>query len=226
MTHDPLLKDFSALTGVVVLLGGTFDPVHNGHLRMAEVALQELPGASSVVFIPAYHNPLKSNAPVASDADRIEMLRLALADNPRLFVSSIEIDRGGVSYTFDTLSQIRAAVGPAVRLVCLLGADQLAGLHRWRNPEGIFSLATVKVLGRSGITESELSGLTADLPAQLRAALQGNFMPFTTEVSATQIRHAIGTGDSQRAAALLPPAVYEFITRTGVYAAQKHNRGA
>ena len=226
MTHDPLLIDFSALTGVVVLLGGTFDPVHAGHLRMAEVALGEIPGASSVVLIPAHQNPLKPNAPVATDSDRVEMLRLALADNPRLFVSTIEIDRGGRSYTFDTLTQIRAAVASAVKLVCLLGADQLAGLHRWHNLEGIFNLATVKVLGRAGITELELPGLTAELPEPIRAELQSNFIPFTTEVAATEIRRAIGVGELQKVAPLLPPAVYEFISRTRLYGARHSNHNA
>lgn len=224
MTHDPLLQDFSALTGVVVLLGGTFDPVHNGHLQMAEVALREIPDASSVVFIPAHQNPLKANAPVASDADRMTMLKLALADNRRLFLSSLEIDRGGVSYTFDTLSAIRDAVDPAVELVWLVGADQLAGLHRWHNLQGIFNLATVQVLGRLGITESDLPGLTAELPEPFRAALRGRFIPFTTEVAATEIRRAIEVGELQRIATLLPDAVYDFISRTGLYGAAHTNR--
>src|SRR5438128_6331868 len=115
------------------VFGGTFDPVHLGHLASAAEAAYRL-CLPRVLFVPAQRQPLKGAVPRASAADRLAMLRLAVADNPRFDVSTVELERPAPSYSVDTLRSLRTAHGPACALYFLLGLDAANTLPDWREP--------------------------------------------------------------------------------------------
>ncbi|MBK9384530.1 MAG: nicotinate-nicotinamide nucleotide adenylyltransferase [Planctomycetes bacterium] len=129
MQRDPWLADFRGLRGRIGLYGGSFDPVHRGHLEVARSA-RRAHGLERVVFLPTARNPMKPRGPRASNADRAAMLRLALQDEPALFVSPLELERAGTSYTVETLRAIRAQVEPEAELYFVMGSDCLPDFPR------------------------------------------------------------------------------------------------
>ncbi|HEY8861866.1 MAG TPA: nicotinate-nucleotide adenylyltransferase [Candidatus Limnocylindria bacterium] len=129
----------------VGVFGGTFDPVHVGHLAIANAALESVP-LDRVLFVLARRSPLKERDPVAGEADRLRMLELAVAGEPRFVVSRVELDRDGPSYTVDTLERLS---GPD-DLFLILGGDAVADFPRWKDPERIAKLATLVVAERPG----------------------------------------------------------------------------
>lgn len=137
-------------TARVGLFGGTFDPVHLGHLAVARAALAGLK-LDQLFFIPAAQAPWRKEAPGASAADRLDLLERALAEaaEPRLGVLDLEIQSGGINYTVDTVRKLRAA-WPQAELFWLLGADQFAQLDRWREPAELAKLVEFAVLARPG----------------------------------------------------------------------------
>ena len=149
-----------------VIYGGTFDPVHNGHLRLA-IELRERLGVNSVALVPC-HIPTHRERPGASGADRLALLRLAVADEPGLVVDDRELARGGASYSADTLRQLREEIGAHEPLVMVLGSDAFAGFDRWQDWQAIAGLAHVVVVPRPG-GYLQPSGV----PAQLLAASSG-----------------------------------------------------
>jgi nicotinate-nucleotide adenylyltransferase len=188
----------------IALYGGSFDPVHKAHLELARTALENC-DLESVIFVPAAQSPLKNSAALAEDSDRVEMLRLATTGEPRFEVDTCEIERGGTSYTVDTVKAYRAA-HEGCRLHWIIGADQFEPLPQWRCIEEIASMITFIVLRRPGhsIVESAVKGLrfvTIDAP----------LMPY----SSTKIRASIAQGRS--VVDLLPPAVEAFISSRGLY---------
>jgi len=196
------------------IFGGSFDPVHLGHLRLADCCWRQS-RLDRVEFVPAAQQPLKPHGPVASEADRVAMLRLALADRPEFGVSTIEVDRGGVSYTVDTLREIRARQ-PEATLFFLMGADSLADFPQWRDPEAICRLATPLVVRRVGAAEPDFSALRPLVPAarleEIRAAQVE--MP-ATPISSSQIRRLIDEGGDWQS--LVPPEVAEYIAERRPY---------
>lgn len=188
------------------IFGGSFDPVHNGHLRLAGCCAQQA-GLDAVWLVPSAVQPLKPHGPVASNADRVAMLRLAVEglagpDRLGLGVSTLEIDRGGVSYTVDTLRQIHAE-RPEAELLFLMGADSLHDLPDWREPEEILRLATPLVVGRPGEPEP-----ATDLPHQRVE------MP-AMDISSSTLRERLANGEA--CDEWLPPAVADYIRRHGLY---------
>ncbi|MGN6373547.1 MAG: nicotinate (nicotinamide) nucleotide adenylyltransferase [Solirubrobacteraceae bacterium] len=151
-------------TGLGVL-GGTFNPPHRGHLRLARAALDEL-GLTRVLLVPARAAPHKSSDDDPGVEHRLRMCELAAAVEPRVEVSRIELDRPGLSYTVDTLRSIHAT-DPDAELTLIVGADMAQTLPSWREPEEILRLARLAVAGRDGVarreqTQSTLAGLGAD----------------------------------------------------------------
>ncbi len=204
------------------ILGGTFDPVHHGHLRIALEALEELELAQ-VRFIPC-RLPSHRRQPLATPAQRLALLRLAVAGQPGFAVDERELRREGPSYMVDTLASLRAEFGETP-LCLLLGGDafnDLPGWHRWRN---ILELAHLIVLERPGaapILAGELSQLLARhrlyRPGALREKTTGGilFQPVTQlAISATRIRQLLMQGRSPRY--LLPEAVLNCIHEQGLY---------
>ena len=212
----------------VAILGGTFDPVHYGHLHLADDVRKSL-GLREVRLVPAADPPHRA-APRTSARDRVAMLELAVRDFPGLVVDTREIDRGGKSYTVNTLENLRAERARAP-LWLLMGADQfrsLPGWHRWRE---LFDLAHVVVVPRPGSAlESDLPDAVAEElaarrvrdPADLRSTIAGSIyvQPVAPHpISSTAIRSALGAddGDPVEFAGLLPPAVLAYIESNGLY---------
>jgi nicotinate-nucleotide adenylyltransferase len=143
----------------VGVFGGTFDPVHVGHLAIANAALDDLQ-LDSVFFVPARRSPLKEDGAIASAEDRLAMLTGAIANEPRFRVSRLELDREGPSFTVDTLEALRGEG----ELYLILGADAYADFARWREPERIRSLATIVLAARPGVPNAPAGVRMLDSP--------------------------------------------------------------
>lgn len=211
----------------VGVLGGTFDPPHYGHLRLAEEAADGLE-LDKVHFIPAgqpYHRTTEASAP----QHRLEMVRLATADNPRFVVDDREVRRLGPSYTVETLTELRAEWGGDVSLVLLMGTDAFRNIATWRRHEELFDLAHVAIVTRAGTRSDWLNAVEADLRRELkdRLVMQASTLhqnpagriisaPMTPlEISATAIRSLVVTGASARY--LAPSAVLDYIESRRLY---------
>lgn len=180
------------------MFGGTFDPVHVGHLAIAQAALECVP-LDLLVFVPARRSPLKDRAAVASPEDRLEMLRLATAGERRFEVSTLELDRPGVSYTVETLEAL-AARG---ELYLVLGADAMSDFERWHRPERIRELATLLVASRPGAPEP---------PEHARVVA---FDAPCLDISSRELRARAARGRSLRY--LVPEGAVAHIEARGLY---------
>jgi nicotinate-nucleotide adenylyltransferase len=192
------------------IFGGSFDPVHNAHLAVAR-ACQQQAKLDQVWFTPTAIQPLKQNGPRASDAHRLEMLRLAVRDEPTWRVCSIETDRGGFSYTVDTLRQIHDEL-PDAELYFLVGADARNDVATWKEPQEIFRMATPLVVYRAGQPSPDLDRLKLLCTSHTRPQLID--MP-AIDVSSSEIRQRVAAGEPIDK--LVPDAVAEFITQHRLY---------
>ena len=196
------------------LLGGTFDPIHFGHLLLAVHSYEEL-DLDRVIFIPSRLPPHKSQ-PVAEAADRLEMVRLALADDERFLVCDCELGRAEPSYTIETVRQLQSSLGSDAHLFWLIGSDMAEDLPSWQKIGELVELIEIIVVGRAGQDQPDYSllepTLTAEQIKRLRA--QAIDLPLI-DISSTQIRERIGAGQSVRY--LLPRVVEEYITEHKLY---------
>ncbi len=204
--------------------GGTFDPVHNGHLAIARAARDQLD--CTLRLMPAADPPHRS-PPGASAFHRARMLDLALAGEPRLQVDRRELQRQGRSYTIDTLRALRLEFGPEQPLALLIGADSLFGLPTWREWEALFELTHFVVAARPGSPvdsglpaelEVAIAGRWTDSPAVLNTSPGGSLymldQPLQTE-SATEVRRRIATQEGWQD--LVPGPVAGYILAHGLY---------
>ena len=206
-------------------MGGTFDPVHNAHLRLAQTALAGL-GLASIRWMPS-GLPGHRDSPQASIEDRLAMLRLALGNEPRYRIDEFELRSGQPTYTVHTLARLRKELGPAVPLVFLIGADQLLALDRWKEWTALFDLAHFGVARRPGYPVSAASLPTAvgrefeqrrATPADLLHRPAGLIIPFDMtplDISASAIREALAGGRTP--VGVLPERVLEYAQRHGTY---------
>ncbi|CAK0754549.1 putative nicotinate-nucleotide adenylyltransferase [Gammaproteobacteria bacterium] len=203
--------------------GGTFDPIHIGHLRTA-LELKEGLGLSEVRLIPARISPHRRE-PFASPQDRLDMLAAALPGNSGLVIDERELRRSGPSFTVDTLISLRAEVGETIPLCLLLGMDAFLGLHTWHKPRTILTLAHIVVAHRPGWAPPH-SGLMADwlreyqgggLAALTRqpAGIVLTYPVTALDISASTIRRLIAAGCSPRF--LVPDAVCALIQQRSLY---------
>jgi nicotinate-nucleotide adenylyltransferase len=192
------------------ILGGTFDPPHFGHLRLAEAALTQL-SLDKVLFAPVGVQPLKQEERSSTPEHRVHMVELAIADNPRFALSRADLDRPGPHYTVDLLAIIQRQYPEAV-LWFIMGEDSLNDLLRWRDPAHVIQLARLAVLRRPGY-EPDWPTLDCALP-ELRARLDWIEHP-ELDISATDIRQRVQRGLSLDA--LVPPKVIEFIRAQHLY---------
>ena len=204
------------------IFGGTFDPVHIGHLRMALELKQQL-GLDEMRLLPC-HQPPHRDVPQVSSAQRVEMLRLALRDCAELQLDERELQRDKASYTYDTLIELRAELGEQVSLVLCMGEDAFAGLPNWYCWQELIRLAHIAIVARPGWAIPEL-GESRDLlnkhqrdiksleyePAGSIVLLSPRLLP----ISATEIRAQIHAGIS--AQFLVPDAVRNYIKANQLY---------
>ncbi|HEY5640362.1 MAG TPA: nicotinate-nucleotide adenylyltransferase [Dehalococcoidia bacterium] len=193
----------------VGVLGGSFDPVHVGHLRLAEAAYEQA-GLESVIFVPAGHQWRKADQEMAPAAERCEMVRLAIAGYPHFEISTLEVEREGPSYSDVTLEALKEERSGA-ELVFILGQDALADLPNWHAPERVLELATLAVAGRAGDGEPAASEA---LPGGLQGRVVWLDMAFV-DVSATGIRERVRAGRSIEG--FVPEAVREYIAAENLY---------
>lgn len=196
------------------VFGGSFDPVHRGHVLLAECCYAQA-ALDRVLFVPAARQPHKLRTPRAGDGDRLAMLELAIAGHPKFGTSAIELERGGVSYTVDTLRAI-AAAQPGAKLYLLLGADSIADLPTWRDPAAICSLATPLAVGRPGWGGPNIDGLVGIAsPKQLEEIRSLRIEMPPTATSSSAIQQLIADGGEWES--LVPPAVANYIIARGLY---------
>ncbi|MCA9190443.1 MAG: nicotinate-nucleotide adenylyltransferase [Planctomycetales bacterium] len=199
------------------ILGGSFDPIHLGHLLIAEIARDTL-HLDQVRFMLAAISPLKQDRPPTSDQGRLEMLQLAVAGNPAFQVDDRELRRGGVSYTVDSLRELHVEI-PDAELFFLMGADSLVEFHRWKEPEAICQLSKVIVLLRGGQPKPDIVllerylGHAATEPDELFLTLP------QLEISSSDIRQRVESGRSIRYQ--VPACVEAYIQAHSLYSKSK-----
>lgn len=189
----------------VGVLGGTFDPIHIGHLLLAEAAREEL-RLEKVLFVPAGHQWRKEEVDrdIAPAEHRLAMVKLAIAGNDAFEASAIEVEREGPSYTAETLEALRAEM-PEARFYFIVGADALADMPHWHQVDRIFQLATVCVAGRAG----------DDAPTLMFEERVARLAMREIEISSTDIRERVRAGKSVRY--MVPDAVGQYIDERGLY---------
>lgn len=193
------------------VIGGTFDPIHVGHLIVAEHVRDRL-GLTTMLFVPARVNPLKTADAPTLAVDRLRMLRLALEDHPGFQIDLVDLERVGPSYTVDMIASLRERLGADVDLIFVLGADSLMDLPRWHEPERLIRQTRLAMVPRPGFTP-DLDALEKALPG-LRGALLDVDAPLI-EISATDLRRRVAGGRSIRY--LVPEPVRRYIEANGLY---------
>jgi len=203
--------------GVVVemnigVLGGTFDPVHNGHLIVAEEVKTRL-NLAEIIFVPAGQPWLKVDRPISPAEHRLQMLRLALADKSYFKRSTIEIERTGPSYTVDTITELRGQLGSEDELFFILGWDSLAELPQWREPSRLIKMCYLVAVPRPGYPRPKLK----TLEVIIRGLSQRVMLMKKPEIdiSASAIRERVARGLSIRH--LVPEPVNRYIKEHGLY---------
>jgi len=193
--------------------GGTFDPIHYGHLICAQMALEEV-GLDQVVFVPAGIPPHKQDQVVSPAADRYNMVVLATQDNPWFTVSRIELERPGPSYTVDTVAALRREWGEEVDIYFIMGADAVAELLTWHEPERLLHLCHVVAATRPGYDPASVEMSVRMVEERFHAKITLLHTPGTA-ISSHEIRARVRAGKSLRY--LVPPAVEEYVHNHGLY---------
>lgn len=202
-------RRFRKKTGI---LGGSFDPVHRGHLNIAGCALSEFQ-LDEVWFIPAGHSPNKIEKDMTSAADRARMVELAIAENPAFRLSTVEMDSPGVSYTYRTLMRLTAE-NPDTQFYFIMGADSLDYFESWRHPEMIARMAVLLVAVRDTLDLKQIQGKIR----YLRSLFHAEIFPVRggkTDISSTEIRRDAALGIFERE--MLSPKVAQYIREHGLY---------
>ncbi len=202
------------MTARIGLFGGSFDPIHNGHLLLAELCRESL-ALDQVLFVVANVSPFKTGKQMASNKDRIDMVKLAIGGNPSFAVDTREIDRGGVSYTVDTVREILSE-RPDAQLYLLAGADVLTDIDKWREPQRLFTLVTPCIISRGGLGAPDWERLAPYVdPSRLAEIKASQVLAPQCEISSSNLKSRVASGKSIRYQ--VPPAVEVFIQEHGLY---------
>jgi len=192
------------------IFGGTFNPIHSGHLIIAQEVCRHL-NLNRIIFVPAYIPPHKNNQDLANAIDRYEMVKIAIKNNPKFKVSASEIKRKGKSYSIDTLREFKSRFGNNASLVFIIGADSVKELKYWKEISNINKLVKFVVVNRPGYLIKYLPRGTQRIDIPL------------INISSSQIRRLIKRGSSVRY--LVPDAVLRHILKKGIYIKKKARRG-
>ncbi len=208
----------------LALLGGTFDPVHYGHLRCADEARSKL-GLKKLYLLPA-GNPPHRDTPQATVKQRLDMLQLALLEFPQLEIDNRETRRSGPSYMVDTLRELRSGLGDR-SLMLLIGQDAANQLHTWFQWERLFEFAHIVILSRPGVPLRQVPELAEQVQLRVVSYVKELFESQagavfhleveSIDISASRIKQIIRSGGSPQK--MLPAAVLEYINRTRLYSA-------
>jgi len=193
-------------------MGGTFDPIHNGHLIVAEEIRARL-NLAEVLFVPAGQPWLKMNRAILADEHRVQMVRLAIEGKPYFKLSTMEVERAGPSYTVDTIAELKAKVGAGDELFFILGWDSLAELPQWHEPARLIEMCYLVAVPRVGYSRPNLKKLKAAIPGiSQRVTLLDTPK---IDISASVIRDRVAQGLSIRH--LVPEPVNRYIKQHKLY---------
>ncbi len=194
------------------VLGGTFDPTHNGHLTVAKEVRIRL-GLTKILFVPAGQPWLKEGIPISAAEHRVKMVRLAISDKPCFKLSTIEVDRAGPSYTVDTISELQAQCGGRDEFFFILGWDNLAQLPRWKEPSRLIKMCHLVAVPRPGYSLPALDSLEALIPGLSQRLLLLDKPE--VDIDSTAIRNRVAQGLSIRH--LVPEPVERYIKQNKLY---------
>jgi nicotinate-nucleotide adenylyltransferase len=197
------------------VLGGTFDPIHRGHIKVAEEARARL-DLAEILFVPTAQTPLKEDNPVSAIEHRVQMVSLAIADYPYFKLSTIEIERPGVSYTVDTIAELRNKLGAEEELFFIIGWDSLVQLPRWKEASRLIQMCRLVAVPRPGNSLPDLKSLETVIPGLSRSLIILDKPEI--DISATEIRKRAARGLSIRR--LVPTPVAEYIKQHKLYLAR------
>jgi nicotinate-nucleotide adenylyltransferase len=202
------------------IFGGTFDPIHLGHLILAEHC-REQARLDQIWFIPCAQQPLKERQTTTTDRQRCEMVELAIAGCDPFHLSKLELERGGTSYTVDTLEQIES-MQPGIQLFLLIGDDSLESFSKWKSPARICELAIPLIANRPGFDSIDLTPLQAFTTPERFAEIESyRIASPMIEISSTNLRDRVAQGKSIRY--LVPRAVEKYIETQKLYSAEQKN---
>ena len=214
ITHNYPVKFFMSRRKTA-LFGGTFDPIHIGHTMVAASAA-EIIGAEKVIFIPAKKSPLKQASLVASDEERLQMIRLAITNKVKFEVSDYELKKASESFTIETVRFFKAALGGDAEIYWLMGADNVDELANWYKIAELIDECNPAVMCRAGFARPDFSRFTKSLGERRIAKLQKNIIATPLiDISSTEIRSLIAAGED--VSNMVSPAVAEYIKKHGLY---------
>jgi len=196
------------------VLGGTFDPIHMGHLVLAEEVRARL-NLAEILFVPAGRPWLKVGSPGSPAGHRVEMVRLAIADKPYFKLSTVEIERAGPTYTVETIAELKAQLGARDEIFFILGQDNLAELPRWRQPSRLITMCRLVAVPRPGYPLPDLKALEASIPGLSQRVMLMDKPEI--DISASAIRDRVARGLSIHH--LVPEPVAGYIRQHKLYLA-------
>ncbi|MFC1866624.1 nicotinate-nucleotide adenylyltransferase [Thermodesulfobacteriota bacterium] len=214
------------------ILGGTFDPVHFGHLRIAEEVCEELE-LEKVLLIPGALPPHKDREAVTSFGDRLALTRIAAQDSPLLEVLDLEGDREGLSYSIETLREIHGLYKSGLELFFIIGMDAFQEIKTWKEYQNLFNAANFVVINRPGFSYKELKPFILSLGVGFNEGVDRNTFVIPSghlliykeatlmEISSTRIREMLSAGRSIRF--LVPESVRSYIFKKGLYGINEHS---
>jgi nicotinate-nucleotide adenylyltransferase len=194
------------------VLGGTFDPIHSGHIIIAENAGLEL-GLARILFVPAGQPWLKTDRKITPAAHRVEMVRRAIAANPHFELSTVDIDRPGPSLSVETVDILQQQLGAGVELFFLVGWDSLAELPQWMEPDRLVQLCKLVAVTRPGFSRPDLKAMESSVPGVAQSVVWLDIPP--VDISSTDIRNRVARGLSVHG--LVPDEVEAYIKEHRLY---------
>jgi nicotinate-nucleotide adenylyltransferase len=198
------------------LLGGTFDPIHSGHLVIAEAARLKLE-LSRIIFVPAGQPWLKTDREISPAIHRVEMVRLAIAGKASFELSTVEVDRPGPSYSVDTVSILSQQLGAGAKLFFLVGWDSLAEIPEWQEPGRLIQLCTLVAVTRPGLSRPDLKLLESSVPGINKSVVWLDISPI--DISSTEIRDRVARRQSIHG--MIPENVEIYIKENKLYRKRK-----
>jgi len=197
------------------VLGGTFDPIHRGHIIMAEETRARL-NLAEVLFVPAGQPWLKEDSPILAVEHRVQMVRLAIAEQPYFKLSTMEIERAGFSYTVDTITELQAQLGAEDELFFILGWDSLAQLPLWKEPSRLIKVCRLVAVPRPGYLLPDLKFMEPKVPGLSQRVIMLDKPEI--DIDATDIRNRVAKGLPIRH--LVPEPVDDYIRQHKLYLTQ------